>query len=593
MVMLLTTVNTWAYRVSFNVNGGSNCADVNTTGQFKLPNTTKTNNELVGWFDGYQKVGNPGDYYKPTKDVILRAEWEGTTAIGTENKDTKSGDVYSKGYLIGNNQQREFTLRNSRRSDTDDKWANWNMWAYSSWRTDWGNRKDYFYMDLAPCVRKHITADDDFWANNEETAVLIKQDNGELSMLTDEQWTQFLKDMENATVSVKVYNYDGKIRVYAVMKRLNRTYVYPYEYTKFEGYENGDVWIHFSVDRTYLTNFKASEPVGVARVNYTLDYTTAYGPRNCSMTVTTPEGLELATGTALGKGDKVKYQVNLGYKWNLTKWGIVNNNDNPREITISDDQARDGWVNQTATLVYTGLNIASNREFHLDFEGMSDKDLIDVVDFPDGSSNAPIGKPTDDQKGEFYLYGGKGRILQDDVFGNYYQNLAVTPNEYTASKSENFLRYILTDDEKNAIAGGINTHDGAKAATIGFWVNGKVAVDYELPLERGSMFCMFSDERFRKADDMNEKPRFMFDISCNGWIYSYMPNTIIDKDENNNDILDEQGNPVLLEYGNKFFYGETAPVLEDGMTPKASLFGKNNYAHAQDQRQHKFYDDKR
>ena len=579
MVMLLTTVSTWAYRVRFDVNGGSACDDVNTTQEFKLPNTTKADNFLVGWFVGNTYIGKPGDVYKPTGNVILVADWaeiEGTTTIGSNKKYTNSGEVFSKGYLIRNNQQREFTFRNSRRSDTNDRWANWNMWAYTSWRTDYANRKDYFYMDLAPCVRKHITVDDNFWSNYDATTVFIKQANGELTIMTDEDWTQFLTDMsKNAYVSVKVYNYDGKIRVYAVMKSPDRTYVYPYEYTKFEGYE--DVWIHFSVDRTVLTDFKASEPVGVARVAYNLDYTTAYGPRNCSMTVTTPEGLELATGTALGKGDKVKYQVNLGYKWNLTKWGGVNGNVNPREIVVQDSHANDGWINPTATLEYTGVNITDNREFHLDFEGMSDVDLIKVVDLPDGSTNAPIGKPTDDQKGDFYLYGGNGRILHDDVFGNYYQNLAVNPNEYTASKSENFLRYILTDDEQGKIAGGINGKDGAKAASIGFWVNGRVAVDYELPLERGSMFSMFSDERFRKADNMNEKPRFMFDISCNGWVYSYMPKTT------------EEGD----EYENEFFYGETAPVLEDGVMPKVSLFGRANYAHAQDQRQHKFYDDRR
>ena len=582
MVMLLGTINTWAWNVYFNTNGGTSCATITgSPGQVTLPQTTKDGYFLVGWFKGDTYVGRAGDVYKPTGGVTLTADWaeiEGTTTIGSNKKYTNSGEVFSKGYQIRNNQQREFTFRNSRRSDTNDRWANWNMWAYTSWRTDYANRKDYFYMDLAPCVRKHITVDDNFWSNYDATAVFIKQANGELTIMTDEDWTQFLTDMSNnAYVSVKVYNYDGMIRVYSVMQdsRKQRTYVYPYEYTKFEGYE--DVWIHFSVDRTVLTDFKASNPVGVARVAYNLDYTTAYGPRNCSMTVTTPEGLELATGTALGKGDKVKYQVNLGYKWNLTKWGGVNVNVNPREIEVQDSHANDGWINPTATLEYTGVNITDNREFHLDFEGMSDVNLIKVVDLPDGSTNAPIGKPTDDQKGDFYLYGGNGRILHDDVFGNYYQNLAVNPNEYTASKSENFLRYILTDDEQGKIAGGINGKDGAKAASIGFWVNGRVAVDYELPLERGSMFSMFSDERFRKADNMNEKPRFMFDISCNGWVYSYMPKTT------------EEGD----EYENEFFYGETAPVLEDGVMPKVSLFGRANYAHAQDQRQHKFYDDRR
>jgi hypothetical protein len=87
-------------------------------------------------------------------------------------------------------------------------------------------------MDLAPCVRKHITANDGFWDNYENTTVFISN-NGKLSILNDEQWTQFLTDMEYANVSVRVSNYDGKIRVYAVMTRGARTYVYPYEYDKY------------------------------------------------------------------------------------------------------------------------------------------------------------------------------------------------------------------------------------------------------------------------------------------------------------------------------------------------------------------------
>lgn len=594
-VMLLGTINIWSYNVTFDENGGSTCTDISTTGEITLPGSTKSNMFLTGWYDGdgdaSNLIGYVGDVFKPTRNIILHADWaevEGDRTIGSGKKMVEVNNVFSKSFEIKQGEQREFTFRNHRRSGLAERYFNWVMWASSSYRTDWGNRKDYFYMNLAPCVRKHITPNDDFWANYETTAVYIKQDNGELSSLeTDDQWNQFLSDMEYAQVSVKVSNYNGKIRVYAVMHRVNaRVYVYAYEYDKYaiNNSVNGSIWVYFSVDRTQLTDFTAKDPVGLARVGYTIDYTTEYGPKNCSVSISTPEGLTLAEGAVVGKGDKVVYKVSLGYKWSLTKWGAVNENTNPRTIEIVENHIKNGIIWPTATLVYSGIDVTNNRVYHLDFENLTDNKIIKVVDLPDGSSNAPIDEPTPSQQGEFYLYGDKGRILHDEVFGNYYQNLAVNPNEYTASKSENFLRYILTNEEQEKLGQINNAEVGKKAATIGFWVNGRVAVDYELPLERGSMFCIFSNERFKKADNVEEKPRFMFDISCNGWIYSYMPNTYDQTDDNNN--------VVKKEFVNQFFYGETVNVVE-GRKPKLSLFGENNYAHAQDQRQHKFYDDKR
>ena len=592
VVLLLGTIDTLAWNVAFNANGGTDCNTI--TGSPKeviLPKTTRANHFFVGWFNGNTYIGKPGDKYYPTRGVTLTADWaeiEGTSTIGSDKKLTASGDVFSKGYEILNNQQREFTFRNERNNSSTDRWANWNMWAYSSWRTDYANRKDYFYMDLAPCVRKHITANDGFWDNYENTTVFISN-NGKLSILNDEQWTQFLTDMEYANVSVRVSNYDGKIRVYAVMTRGARTYVYPYEYDKYEinGTKDGSVWVHFSVDRAVLKNFTAKDPVYVARVGCNLDYTTSYGPKNCSYSITTPEGLDLPVGTAVGQGDKLKYTVVLGYKWELTKWGSVNNHDNPRTVTVENTHVTSGWVAPYATLVYSGIDVTTGRVYHLDFEGMTNENMIKVVDLPDGGTNAPTGEHDADQQGEFYLYGGKGRILSDPIFGQYYQNLAIAPSEYTASKAENFLRYVLTDEEQSQLGKINDAPEGQRAATIGFWVNGRVAVDYELPLERGSMFCLFSNERFRKADagkiNPGEEPRFMFDISCNGWVYSYMPNSYFE---------DVDGNQILVEHVNKYFYGETASVMPEGVDPKASLFGRY-FAHTQDQRQHKFYDDKR
>ena len=218
------------------------------------------------------------------------------------------------------------------------------------------------------------------------------------------------------------------------------------------------------------------------------------------------------------------------------------------------------------------FNVAQDRLYFEDFEHLTQASLHDESEAPAANT-----RPTDAQVGKYYLYGGRGKILKDPTFNNYYQNLA-DADEYTKSLSENFLRYIFTDAQRSA---NEKAFKASGAATIGFWVNGQVAVDYELPLERGSMFCIFSNDCFAKADAGNvrekDRPRFMFDLSCNGWVYSYMPNT------------NASGTDIGMNY---FFYGEK--IANSGVTnPLGSLFGKDNYTHTLDQSQHKFYDDKK
>ena len=212
------------------------------------------------------------------------------------------------------------------------------------------------------------------------------------------------------------------------------------------------------------------------------------------------------------------------------------------------------------------FNVAQNRIYFEDFEKLSDASFLD-------GKNAPTEAPNASQQGKYYLYGGRGKILSDPTFGKYYQNLA-DADEYTKSLSENFLRYTFTDSQRD-----YNEQEIKKtgAASVGFWVNGQVAVDYELPLERGSMFCIFSNDRFRKADNFDERARFMFDLSCNGWTYLYMPNT--------------HSSGVDIGW-NEFIYGEKAK--NSGVAnPLQSLFGKDNYTNPLDQSKHKFYDDKK
>jgi hypothetical protein len=231
----------------------------------------------------------------------------------------------------------------------------------------------------------------------------------------------------------------------------------------------------------------------------------------------------------------------------------------------------------TFTRKKTNFVVTQNRLYFEDFENLTQASLHDEAEAP--ATNA---RPTNEQVGKYYLYGGRGKILKDPTFSNYYQNLA-DADEYTKSLSENFLRYIFTDEERSA---NEKAFKASGEATVGFWVNGQVAVDYELPLERGSMFCIFSNDCFAKADAGNirpkDRPRFMFDLSCNGWVYSYMPNTKV-----------FNGDKDTVDVGNNyFFYGEK--IANSGVkNPLGSLFSKNNYANTLDQSQHKFYDDKK
>lgn len=229
------------------------------------------------------------------------------------------------------------------------------------------------------------------------------------------------------------------------------------------------------------------------------------------------------------------------------------------------------------------FDVTEDRVFFEDFENLDNnpyrnknKGIVSVVsqEEQDMYLSNPEGTHSDWQ-GRYLNYGGRGQILKDPTFGHYYQNLA-DADEYTKSIAENYLRMILTDTQKSNLSSKIKS---TGAVTVGFWVNGQVAVDYELPLERGSMFCIFSNLRFRKADagkiEKGNEPRFMFDISCNGWNYSYMPNN--------------DSGPTIV---NQYAYAEQN--LNSGVSnPLASLFGKNNYAHTLDQSKHKFYDDKK
>lgn len=602
--------------VSFNSDEGSECADKESyKGRaITLPTTTKSSCTFLGWYDkNGNKVGDGGASYTPTDAVTtLTARWL-EDKFGDLNADANT--LFTESYEIPEENQRTFTFRTTGNSSS----MGWALWATRNARTA-NNRTDYFCMDLTPSMQMYDT-EISALGEPEEMSIYIKNGDNLESLSTDAQWQQFRSDIANGCyVRVNVANYDKIITVYSVMKKEDRTYVYATTYDKHDSYA-GTINVFFTPDHTILNRFIANNQVRVRAVNSAVKYpnNTEEKYQTCKTAITTLEGYELPSGTKVGQGDTIMYRAIPGRKWELQNWTALH-------VTLGVDNVESQRVVVPADYVTLTANFqrgtsffdpATDRVFFEDFEHLdeprvakreirdADGNLIRI----DEATNSGIETVTEESditayeatperdnyhyQGKYLNYGGKGRVLKDPVFGKYYQNLADGTNEYTKSVAENYLRIILTDEQREQIGSGICRYDNVwdhykdekdRAVTIGFWVNARVANKYELPLERGSMFCMFSNERFRKADagidDDFQHPRFMFDLACNGTTYANMPNNFSRTGDDNQEI------PVQRE--NFFFYGDTVPLTN---TPTPSLFGEKFYKNAQDQTTSKFYDD--
>lgn len=109
-------------------------------------------------------------------------------------------------------------------------------------------------------------------------------------------------------------------------------------------------------------------------------------------------------------------------------------------------------------------------------------------------------------------------IVKDAVFGHYFQNIpdADIYDRYSAS---DYMRVVL--GEKNSLSGhddipGIQT---TGKVTIGFWVNGDLAVNRGLAYDEPSMFYIAGNEYYGENNYTNPH---MFNITCNGGLTGYM-----------------------------------------------------------------------
>lgn len=109
-------------------------------------------------------------------------------------------------------------------------------------------------------------------------------------------------------------------------------------------------------------------------------------------------------------------------------------------------------------------------------------------------------------------------IVKDPVFGHYFQNIP-DADIYERAGAADYMRVVL--GEKNSLSG----HDGIPGiqttgmVTIGFWVNGDIAVNRGLAYDEPSMFYIAGETYNGPNEEYNPH---MFNITCSGGLTGYM-----------------------------------------------------------------------
>ena len=111
-------------------------------------------------------------------------------------------------------------------------------------------------------------------------------------------------------------------------------------------------------------------------------------------------------------------------------------------------------------------------------------------------------------------------IVKDAVFEHYFQNIP-DADIYDRYGASDYMRVVL--GEKNSLSGhddipGIQT---TGKVTIGFWVNGDLAVNRGLAYDEPSMFYI-AGNTYNGPNEVNNP--HMFNITCNGGLSGYMNN---------------------------------------------------------------------
>lgn len=109
-------------------------------------------------------------------------------------------------------------------------------------------------------------------------------------------------------------------------------------------------------------------------------------------------------------------------------------------------------------------------------------------------------------------------IVTDPVFGHYFQNIP-DADIYDRYGASDYMRVVLGDNNSLSGHDGIDGIQTTGKVTIGFWVNGDIAVNRGLAYDEPSMFYI-AGETYNGPNKENNP--HMFNITCNGGLSGYM-----------------------------------------------------------------------
>lgn len=178
---------------------------------------------------------------------------------------------------------------------------------------------------------------------------------------------------------------------------------------------------------------------------------------------------------------------------------------------------------------YASINLTDGKLAELTFE--NGDNAVDILPMPSGHGAELT---SNDGNMKLYLKSRLGihdgaidnkdkYIVKDPVFGHYFQNIP-DADIYDRYGASDYMRVVL--GKNNSLSGhnGIAGIQTTGKVTIGFWVNGDIAVNRGLAYDEPSMFYIAGDTYNgpNPDKDKGEYNPHMFNITCNGGLSGYM-----------------------------------------------------------------------
>lgn len=148
-------------------------------------------------------------------------------------------------------------------------------------------------------------------------------------------------------------------------------------------------------------------------------------------------------------------------------------------------------------------------------------------------------------------------IVKDAVFGHYFQNIP-DADIYDRYGASDYMRVVLGPN--NSLSGHKDKDgkdiDGIQKTgkvTIGFWVNGDIAVNRGLAYDEPSMFYIAGNKYYGENEREGRNPH-MFNITCSGGLSGYMNNGNFQYNTGTSSFGDLCDTKTNADFYNKNFY---------------------------------------